>query len=118
MSSIRFDSNLIGSDRIGSDRFGSDRIGPVRFRQGRLGPVRFGSVLTNVLHTTCSSNVDVGIHCYRITGTYPCIVLLLDYVYQVLDGVEWPTAITRVSLQKYRCMPATGTAISYWVVNP
>ncbi len=34
----------------------------------------------NVLHTTYSSNVDIGIHCYRTTGTYPCIVLLLDYI--------------------------------------
>jgi hypothetical protein len=32
-----------------------------------------------VLHTTYSSNVDIGIHYYRTTGTYPCIVLLLDY---------------------------------------
>ncbi len=61
MSSDRFGSNLIGSDRIGSDRFGSDRIVPVRFGPDRLGPVRFESVLTNVLHTTCSSNVDIGI---------------------------------------------------------
>ncbi len=71
---------------MSSDRFDSDRIGPVRFGRDRLGPVRFGSVLTNVLHTWCSSNVDIGIHCYRTTGTYPCIVLLLDYVFKVLDG--------------------------------
>ncbi len=38
--------------------------------------------------------------------------------YKVLDGVEWPTAITRVSLQQYGRMPATGTVISYGVVNP
>jgi hypothetical protein len=69
MSSDWFGSNLIGSDRISSDRFGSDRIGPVRFGPDRLGPVRFGSVLTNVLHTPCSSNVDIGIHSYRTTGT-------------------------------------------------
>jgi hypothetical protein len=34
----------------------------------------------NVLHTTYSSNLDIGIHCYRTTGTYPCVVLLLDYI--------------------------------------
>jgi hypothetical protein len=34
-----------------------------------------------VLHTTYGSNVDIGILYYRTTGTYPCIVL-------VLDGVE------------------------------
>ena len=26
-----------------------------------------------------SYNVDIGIHYYRTTGTYPCIVLLLGY---------------------------------------
>ena len=35
-----------------------------------------------------SSNVDIGIHCYRTTGTYPCIVLLLDYIYKKLGEVE------------------------------
>ena len=40
----------------------------------------------NVLHTTYSSNVDMGIHCYRTTGTYPCIVLLLDYVQGTRQG--------------------------------
>ena len=42
----------------------------------------------NVLHTTYSSSVDMDIPCYRTTGTYPYIVLLLDYMYKVLDGVE------------------------------
>jgi hypothetical protein len=32
-----------------------------------------------VLHTTYSRNVGKGIHCYRTTGTYPNIVVLLDY---------------------------------------
>ena len=39
-----------------------------------------------VLHTTYSSNVDIGIHCYRTTGTYPCIVLLLDYIQGIRRG--------------------------------
>ncbi len=73
---------------MSSDRFGSNLIGPVRFGSDRFGPVRFGPVLTMyyIPHTTYSSNVDMCIHCYRTTGTYPCIVLLLDYVYKVLDG--------------------------------
>jgi hypothetical protein len=36
-------------------------------------------VLMYYIPLTRSSNVDIGIHCYRTTGTYPCIVLLLDY---------------------------------------
>ncbi len=39
-------------------------------------------------HTTYSSSVDMDTPCYRTTGTYPYIVLLLDYMYKVLDGVE------------------------------
>jgi hypothetical protein len=41
-----------------------------------------------ILHITYSSNVAMDIHCYRTTGTYPYIVLLLDCIYKVLDGVE------------------------------
>ncbi len=39
-------------------------------------------------HITYSGTVDMDIHCYRTTGTYPYIVLLLDYIYKILDGVE------------------------------
>ena len=39
-------------------------------------------------HITYSSNVDMDIRCYRTTGTYPYVVLLLDYIYKVLDEVE------------------------------
>ncbi len=81
MSSDRFGSNLIGPVRFGSDRIGSDRTDLNQFGSVWTGPYY-------VLHTTYSSNVDMGIHCYRTTGTHPCIVLLLDYVYKVLDGVE------------------------------
>ncbi len=92
-----------GSVRIGLVRSGSVRIGLLRIEPTWTSSVRSGSVRTGpyyVLHThtTYSSNVDMDIPCYRTTGTYPCIILLLDYIYKVLDGVEWPTAITRVSL--------------------
>ena len=36
-------------------------------------------IYPKVLHTTYSSNVGLGIHCYRTTGTYPYIVLLIGY---------------------------------------
>ncbi len=94
MSSDRFGKNLIGSDRfgpdrIGSDRFGSDRIGSDRFGSDRIGSDRidsdrFDSDRSLLMYYI--PHVDIGIHCYRTTGTYPCIVLLLDYVYKVLDG--------------------------------
>ncbi len=94
MSTDRFGSNLIGPVRFGSDRIGSDRtdlnqFGSVRFGSVRFDPVRFGPVLTMyyIPHTTYSSNVDMAIHCYRTTGTYPCIVLLLDYVYKVSNDL-------------------------------
>jgi hypothetical protein len=81
MSSDRFGSkpDWSGPVRSGSDCFGSNRPEPVRFGSVRFDPVRFGPVLTMyyIPHTTYSSNVDIGIHCYRTTGTYPCIVLLI-----------------------------------------
>jgi hypothetical protein len=79
-----------GPVRFGSDWLGSNRPEPVRFGPVRFDPVRFGPVLTMyyIPHATYSSNVDMDIHCYRTTGTYPYIVLLLDYVYKVLDGIE------------------------------
>ncbi len=70
-----------GLVRSGSDCFGSNRPEPVRFGSVQFGPARFGPVLTMyyIPHTTYSGYVDMDIHCYRTTGTYPCIVLLLDY---------------------------------------
>jgi hypothetical protein len=37
------------------------------------------------LHTTCSTNVDIGKHCYRTIGMYSCIVPLLHYI----QGTRW-----------------------------
>ena len=74
---VRSGPDWSGPVRSGSDCFGSNRPEPVRFGSVRSGSVRTGPYY--VLHTTYSSNVDMGIHCYRTTGTYPCIVLLLDY---------------------------------------
>jgi hypothetical protein len=98
MSSDRFGSK---SDWSGPVRSGPDWSGPVRSRSDSLvpnrpEPVRFGSVRFvrtgpyYVLHIIITYNeyVDMDILCYRTTGTYPCIVLLLDYIYKVLDGVE------------------------------
>ncbi len=95
--------NLIGPVRFGPDligpvRFGPDRIASDRTNLNQFGPVRSGSLRTGPYyvyipqHTTYSSSVDMDIPCYRTTttgtGTYPYIVLLLDYMYKVLDGVE------------------------------
>ena len=38
-----------------------------------------GIIYPKVLHTTYSSNVGLGIHCYCTTGTYPYVVLLIGY---------------------------------------
>ncbi len=88
--SVRSGPDWSGPVRSGSDCFGSNQPEPVRFGSVRFGPVRFGPVLTMyyILHITYSSNVAMDIHCYRTTGTYPYIVLLLDCIYKVLDGVE------------------------------
>ncbi len=82
---VRSGPDWSGPVRSGSDCFGSNRPEPVRFS-----PVRFGPVLTMyyIPHTTYNGYVDMDIPCYRTTETYPCIVLLLDYEYKVLDGVE------------------------------
>ena len=53
-----------------------------------FGPVRSGPYYVPHIIITYNDSVDMDILCYRTTGTYPCIVLLLDYVYKVLDGVE------------------------------
>ncbi len=70
---------------MSSDRFGSksDWSGSVR-----SGSVRTGPYYVPYIIITYNDNVDMDILCYRTTGTYPCIVLLLDYIYKVLDGVE------------------------------
>ena len=87
---VRSGPDWSGPVRSGSDCFGSNRPEPVRFGPVRFGPVRFGPVLTMyyIPHTTYNGYVDMDIPCYRTTGTYPWIVLLLDYEYKVLDGVE------------------------------
>ena len=36
-------------------------------------------IYPKALHTTYSSNVVLGIHCFCTTGTYPYVVLLIDY---------------------------------------
>ena len=77
-------------------RSGSVRTGLVRTEMTWTGSVRTGLVRTGsvrigpeyMLHTTYRSTVDIDIRCYRTTGTYPCIVLILDYEYKELDGVE------------------------------
>ena len=98
MSSDRFGSK---SDWSGPVRSGPDWSGPVRSRSDSLvsnrpEPVRFGSVrfvrtgpyyVPHII-ITYNNYVDMDILCYRTIGTYPCIVLLLDYIYKVLDGVE------------------------------
>ena len=78
--------SIVSYQNMSSDRFGSksDWSGPVRSRPDWSGPVRSGSVRTGpyyVLHIIITYNeyVDTDILCYRTTGTYPCIVLLLDY---------------------------------------
>jgi hypothetical protein len=87
---VRFGPDWSGPVRSGSDCIGSNQPEPVWFGSVRFGPARFGPVLTMyyIPHTTYSSNVDMNIPCYRTTGTYSYIVLLLDYMYKVLDGVE------------------------------
>ena len=88
MSSDRFGSK---SDWSGPVRSRSDSLVPNRPEPDRFGSVRFvrtGPYYVPHIIITYNDYVDMDILCYRTTGTYPYIVLLLDYIYKVLDGVE------------------------------
>ena len=77
--------SIVLYQNMSSDRFGSnsDWSGPVWSGSVRTGPYYVPHIII-----TYNDYVDMDILCYRTTGTYPCIVLLLDYIYKVLDGVE------------------------------
>ena len=85
---VRFGPDLIGPVRFGPDRIASDRTNLNQSGSVRSGSVRTGPYYVPHIIITYNDHVDMDILCYRTTGTYPCIVLLLDYIYKVLDGVE------------------------------